>query len=460
MRKLIVIPSPRFFRDFITSGAFDAINDPETYYVTAGFGDLQPDLTGGATHVGQIGDEPDRKRAYNAARDMLLTAQRVKSPTRRMKLAELPLVARWRAKLAAMPGWRHLKLHRIMRDTGLRPEVHELMKDISPELVITVSAGHEALGVDVLRSAKELDVPSLTLTYNWDNLSSKAAFLVDPDNLGVIGHQSAEHAERIHGLSRERVTVIGSPYIDHHFRHEPGSTQSPFDHRYVVFAGCYRPFDELRALELLDEAVTTHGLALKIVYLPHFRRVRRARSDFIDEGRLRNVIVEPRIHDQYIAGWKPGEGGAPIQRSRVLESDPLPLEAYPGLLENAEFVVCPLSTIMLEAAILGRRVLAIAYHDGLHRTSPGYAIKYLHFEKVDDVETFEVCRAEADLVPTFAAMAADGSPPRRPPKDQMDYWIYHDTRPFSERLAELVERLGRPSAAGRTAPPAAETMRR
>jgi hypothetical protein len=373
---------------------------------------------------------------------MLLTAQRFKSPTRREKLREMPLLPRWRAKLGAAPGWRHLRLRKIMQRTGLRPEIHEMMKEISPELVITVSAGHEALNVDVLRSAKELGVPSLMLTYNWDNLSSKAAFLVEPDNLGVIGHQSAEHAERIHGLARERVTVIGSPYIDGHFRHEPGSTESPYNHRYVLFAGCYRPFDELRALELLDDAVTTHDLDLKIVYLPHFRRVRRARSDFIDEGRLRNVIVESRIRDEYVSEWDPVEGGAPVQRNKMLDSKALPLDAYPGLLENSDFVICPLSTIMLEAAIFRRRVLAVAYHDGIHNTSPGNTIKYLHFENVDTVETFEVCRREADLVPAFLEMASDDSLPRRPPKEQMDYWIYHDDRPFSERLSELVERVG------------------
>jgi hypothetical protein len=122
-------------------------------------------------------------------------------------------------------------------------------------------------------------------------------------------------------------------------------------------------------------------------------------------------------------------------------SYPLPLDYYPSLLGNAEFVICPLSTLMLEAAIFGRRVLVIAYHDGVHGSSPGVAIDYLHFEGVDRVDTFDVCRRAEELVPTFVRMARDPASSRQPPKEQMDQWVYHDERSFAERLADLVTEI-------------------
>jgi hypothetical protein len=123
--------------------------------------------------------------------------------------------------------------------------------------------------------------------------------------------------------------------------------------------------------------------------------------------------------------------------------EPLPLDYYPALIENAEFVVCPLSTMMLEAAIFRRRVLVIAYHDGVHPTSPGVAIRYLHFDGVDRVDTFEVCRELDDLGPLFGRLAREKRPPARPPKEQIDYYVYHDERSYSERLRELVDEIGR-----------------
>jgi hypothetical protein len=272
----------------------------------------------------------------------------------------------------------------------------------------------------------------LALMYNWDNLSSKAAFACEPDFLGVGGHQAVEHAEQIHRIGRERVAVLGSPYIDLHFRHPPGSTSSPFEFPYVVFAGCYQPFDELGALELLEEEVERSRLDVKIIYLPHPKRLARKRDDFVDESRFQHVMIEPRVRNAYVE-----------DRAKSLgRRQPLPLDYYPALLENAEFVVCPLSTLMLEAAIFGRRVLVIAYHDGVHRTSPGVAIDYLHFDGVDRVKTFDVCREMSGLAPLFVKLAAERHQSTRPPKEQMDYWVYHDERPYGERLAELVERIG------------------
>jgi hypothetical protein len=284
-----------------------------------------------------------------------------------------------------------------------------------------------------VRSGRALGIAVLALIYNWDNLSSKAAFAVAPDYLGVGGYQAAEHAEEIHRFPRERVAVLGSPYIDLHFTHPPGSTSSPFPFPYVLFAGCYQPFDELTALELLEQEIERSKFDLRVVYLPHPRRLRRRNDDFVDEARFKHVVIEPRTRDGYVAERDKGKG----------RREPLPLDYYPALLENAEFVVCPLSTMMLEAAIFQRAVLVIAYHDGVHPTSPGVAIKYLHFDGVDRVDTFEVCREMSELGPLFSQLAREKRPPVRPPKEQTDYYVYHDEQPYSVRLRELVDEIGR-----------------
>jgi len=449
MRKLVVIPSAMIVRDFLAAGAFDAIDDDDCYYLSPPLELERPieehlrDRRG--HYLGSISHDDRRERVYAQLRTLLLTSYRWRSRTARVKLRELPLRRRLRATLAAAPGVRHARIRRGLRETGISHEVHSILRDVDPDIVIVVSEGTagEVLATDATRSARELGVPVLFLTYNWDNLSSKTAFIAAPDHLGVIGHQSAEHARTIHRFPADRVTVVGSPYIDRHFRHELGSTESPFPFRYVLFAGCYRPFDERRALELLDRSVAESGSDVRIVYLPHPRRLRRLRPDFIDEQRLRNVVVEPTVRADYLRAWEPTAAGSVRARDKMMRMEPLPLDAYPALLENAELVVCPLSTIMLEAAIFGRRVLAIAYHDGLHRTSPGYSVKYLHFERVDRVTAFEVCRRERDLAPLFASMVATTPPPRRPSKEEMDYWIYHDERPFHERLARLVDEVAR-----------------
>lgn len=431
MRKLIILQSEILVRDFLSAGAFDAISDDETFFL----------LGPGVTSVDAVRARPgfagivdmakERRDAYGDIRRLMLTSYRRRSRTQSVKLGQLPWRSRQREKLAAAPGLRQLRIRRHLHRLGLHQELLEKMRELRPDLVIVPSSGIDAMIVDATRCARELGITVLGVMYNWDNLSSKAAFAVEPDYLGLVGIQSAEHAESIHGIGRERVEVIGSPYIDLHFHHEAGSAPSPHAFPYVLFAGCYQPFDELSALRRLEDVIEREGLDLKVVYLPHPRRLGRDVDDFVDDQTFRHVIVEPRVREGYVE-----DHGLP--KGRMF---PLPLDYYPGLLENARFVVCPLSTLMLEAAIFRRRVLVIAYHDGVHAASPGVAIDYLHFEGVDDVDTFEVCREAGDLAPLFARMAASGAPDRRPAKEQMDRWVFHDERPFGERLAAFVERI-------------------
>jgi hypothetical protein len=426
-------------RDFMTAGAFDAIDDDETYYVT-GPSSVKNFLAGHPRYLGPVEMEGWRRQAYGEIRDLLLTHYRFRSRTARVKLAQRPWRERTFLKLRALPGVRQALIRRRLRQTGVHQEMLKLMRDLRPDLLIAPAAGIDGQVFDAIRCARELGIPSLALMYNWDNLSSKAAFAIEPDYIGVGGFQGAEHATTIHGIPPERVGVLGSPYIDSHFRHEPGSTERPFDFRYVLFAGCYQPFDERGALERLDAEIERAGHDLKIVYLPHPRRLRRDNDDFVDEQRLKHVVIEPNQRDAYVAEYEKWRRDPAL---RKMGMPPLALYRYPALLENAEFVVCPLSTMMLEAAILRRRVLVIAFHDGIHRTSPGVAINYLHFEGVDRVNTFHVCRDREEFGPLFARLAGDEPPPVQPPKEQMDYWVFHDERTFAERLADFIDEIGR-----------------
>lgn len=432
MRVLVSVSSRGFFRDFVSAGAFDEIVGDETFFA------LGPD----AASAGQALDYPNfagvvempaaRGAGYRRIRSLLITSQRRRSRTAKIKHRALPPPERWRAAAAALPGLRHARIGLELRRMGLNPSFEELLDRVRPDLIISPSQGLDAHTADAARSGRARGIPVIALMYNWDNLSSKAAFVTPPDYLGVVGHQSAEHAELIHRFPRDRVRVIGSPYIDRHFRHELGSTASPFEFPYVLFAGCYQPFDERGALEALDEEIERRGLGMKIVYLPHPHRLRRKNDDFVDESAFRHVVIHPLIREQYVEA----RGGRQPSRPRRLL-----LRDYPPLIENAQFVVCPLSTMMLESAILGKRVLVIAYHDGIHATSPGVAINYLHFERVDELSSFVVCRDGGDLGALFTRIAREPRTATRPPKEQTDYWVYHDDRHFSRRLADFVDEV-------------------
>jgi hypothetical protein len=428
MKKLIVIAEEQYVRNLVSAGAFDRLGD-DTYYVSGGLRDPGP-LEATGRYLGPIEGSAERRADYMRLRRLLLASYRFRSRTQRIKLRFMPLLQRMLLKFSSLPGPRQLLVRRYLRRTGINPQLHAIMSELRPELVIAPSGGTDNLVIDAIRSARALGITSAVLVYNWDNLSSKGTFAVEPDYFGVVGPQSVDHAWRIHRIPAERMRVLGGPYIDHYFHREKEATSPPFPFRYVLFAGCYMPFDELTSLERLEAAIEEHGLDLKVVYRPHPQRRRRKRPDFVDERRFEHVVLDPQVRDLYLHSF---------DHDPQAPSPPLPtLDYYPALLEHSEFVICPLSTMILESAIFERRVIVIAYHDGLHQDSPGVVVAYDHFQGMDRLEGLEMCRKAEDLVPLFLDLARREEPLRRSLRAQVDQWIYHDERPYSERLEVFV----------------------
>ena len=440
MRKLIVIGADNYVRNFVEAKAFDEIEDDQTYYVAGARGVIHPEtkaiLAGRSNYLGEIPDSPRRARPYARLQLLLLSSLRGRSRTITEKVRLLPLAQRLKYRVLSHPLLRDRVARRYLRRAGLNRPLHELMRSVAPDVVIAPSGGIDHFVTDALRSARELGIPSLVLVYNWDNLSSKGAFAVKPDHLAVWGEQSVEHAVRIHGFDRERVSIIGVPTFDSYFHHTPGSTASPFPFRYALFAGCYAPFDEADALERLDRAIEERGLDLKVVYRPHPHRKPRKRPDRIDEQRLRHVVLDPQVRDLYEASFDEYGRGATRSKPRYPA-----LDYYPALLENAEFTVCPLSTMIVESAIFERRVIVIAYDDGVHPDSPALVVNYDHFEGIDRVDGFELCRSAGELPDLFAAMAAGGHRPGRPLREQLRWWLHHDESTYATRLDRLVGKV-------------------
>jgi hypothetical protein len=439
MRKLIVIGADNYVRNFVEAGAFDEIEDEDTHYVAGARGVIHPEteaiLKTRSNYHGKLPDSPRRARPYAKLQLLLLSALRDRARTIREKVRLLPFHQRARYRLAAHPLFRERLTRRYLRQAGLNTPLHELMESLRPDLVIAPSGGIDHFVTDAVRSARELGIPSLVLVFNWDNLSSKGAFAVKPDYLAVWGEQSVEHAVRIHGFERERVFILGVPTFDSYFHHVPGSTKSPFPFRYALFAGCYAPFDEAAALERLDRTIEERGLDLKVVYRPHPHRKPRKRPDRVDEERLRHVVIDPQVRDLYEASFD--EYG----RGRRAKPRYPALDYYPSLLENAEFTICPLSTMIVESAIFERRVIVIAYDDGVHADSPALVVNYDHFEGIDRVDGFELCRSAEDLSELFVRHATDPHEPSRPLRDQITWWLHHDDRTYADRLAGLVEEV-------------------
>jgi len=94
-----------------------------------------------------------------------------------------------------------------------------------------------------------------------------------------------------------------------------------------------------------------------------------------------------------------------------------------------------------------RRVLVIAYDDGVHSESPAVVVNFDHFERIDQVDGFELCRRAEDLPRLFVELATRDAPPSTPLREQLRWWLHHDADTYADRLARLVDELAPAGAA-------------
>lgn len=436
MKIVLVIARDQYVRNLVTAGSFDELTGHEVVAVVSASGVRDPKPV--ETRFGRVltVSEPAHRMApYKRLQLLLLASYRERSHTMAHKLSLMPWHQRLQYRvLASRPLFEWAKT-RLLRRAGLNTELHDAIAAERPDLMICPSGGIDALTTDAIRSCRELGVPSLVLVHNWDNLSSKGAFGVKPDHVGVWGPQSVEQARDIHDIPEDRIHVLGAPSLDHYFRHVAGSTTPRFPFRYALFAGCYAPFDELTPLRELERVIDGEGLDLRVIYRPHPHRRGRIVPDRFVEADFEHVVMDPEVADLYersFEGFKNDPSRKPV----------LPgLDSYPSTFEHAEFVVCPLSTMIVEAAAFERRVIVIAYDDGIHPNSPAQVVHYDHFAGIDRIDGFVLTRRKEELAGQFLELARGGHQPGRPLRDQIGYWLAHDERTYAQRLAALVDAI-------------------
>lgn len=246
---------------------------------------------------------------------------------------------------------------RIEVCVGPRRAAPRLIREVHPDLFFYSTLIHEGADVELLKAARALRIPSVAFPASWDTLTSKGFFLVPPDYLLVWGEQSVRHAVEYHGFAPERVFATGAPHLD---IYGPGIAAEPRDlflsrrgidpaKRVILFAGTTISYweDEPLQLRALADAVASGELKDCIVwYRPHPRRAYR---DVLALRDLPYVYVDDQVIRQKTTGA--------ASYSTRLED----LLHYRSLLEASEGLITAFSTMIIEAALLGKPSLVVGF---------------------------------------------------------------------------------------------------
>ena len=240
-------------------------------------------------------------------------------------------------------------------------------------LVVPCNALNELMN-DYLSHAKQIGLRSLLAIDNWDNLTSKSAFVVQPDVVTVMGAKCVQYAIEIHQSDPKTVLPIGLPRFDvYRALKKNGGAAKNLARKRVLYAGFSLAHSEKRVVDALANYLDAkYGPGVvEVHYRPHPLGVPR-----IDDYEIKNAHIVVTEHGE-------------LSRTGLPHMD----DEFINALTEADVVVGAPTTLMLEAMLVGRPCVLDVTSDKFHRTTAGNAARrYTHMK--DLVAVNELARGE------------------------------------------------------------------
>ena len=222
-----------------------------------------------------------------------------------------------------------------MMKTKPNSTLNNFVKKISPDIILVPSQAQCSMDNDLIKICNQLNIKSIFLIDNWDNLSDKSLMWNKPDLIGVWGEQSRQHAIKIQKFKEEKVINIGTPRFENYFKERNNYQKSLFDFDYILFLGTALEFDEIKILKIIDNFIIKNQLKIaetKIIYRPHPWRMG---TDKIKLNEFKNVIIDPQVEKNY------------FETQTVNTKFQPKIGYYNSLLKNSKFVVGGLTSMII-----------------------------------------------------------------------------------------------------------------
>lgn len=287
-----------------------------------------------------------------------------------------PLFAARVGLLALADRWCDVERLGQRAERWLRPRRSALatLGRLRPDVLFAPTLVHDGSEVELVKAAHHLGIPTVGFAASWDTLTSKGAFAVPPDWLLVWGEENRRQAVEHHGFSPSRVLATGAPHFDVYGDGSAAEPRAAFlarrgvdpHKRVLLFAGTTVTYweDEPRLLRALSTAIAQGELKDWLIwYRPHPRRPLR---EVADVAGLPHVVL-----DDQMARHK-AEGASAYSARRE------DLRHYRSLMESVEAVVTAFSTMIVEAALLGKPSLVVGF--GTDVADSGRLIQHARYE--------------------------------------------------------------------------------
>lgn len=129
-------------------------------------------------------------------------------------------VARWRLEALGHPAARRA-LAALERLVPPDPTIVAHLRALAPDVVVLSPVNMRySEEIEYQKAARKLGLPTAVNVLSWDNVTTKGLFHLPPDRLLCWSPTQRDEAVEVHGVDRQRIRVIGSPFFDKWFGYE------------------------------------------------------------------------------------------------------------------------------------------------------------------------------------------------------------------------------------------------
>ena len=363
-----------------------------------------------------------------------------------------PIFAFWRAMLGrrgfwtswglSWPGIYHWYRRQMLARIGDDPLLDGLLEEEKPDVIVHPTVLEGLFVSDLIRWGRVHGVPTVFLMNSWDNPAVKAVAVGAPDRLVVWGEHSRQVAHERMGIPLEHLPAFGAAQFDL-YRRPPRETPAayrarlgvPAGRRLLLYAGSSKGLDETAHLRTLEMAIEREELRnCTVLFRPHpWRAAAAGEADFFSLS-WRHVMMAPDMADYY--------------RRHRQETAIIHLadsEETHVTLSAVDAVISPLSTILLEAGLHGKPILAYLPDEDVQRNIAMFSmVRSVHFrdffERVDCLQCVSADALVDDSRKLLEAAERPGTADRL--RRQCEFFVTPGERSYAAQLDELIRRVG------------------
>ena len=316
-------------------------------------------------------------------------------------------------------------------------ELIKILNKEKPDLLIHPSVLEGSYIDDVIFYGNKIKKPVIVIMNSWDNPLTKRSVVNKDYYLLVWGRQTKSHAINYMGLNESRVIEFGAAQFDVYSNDDQLKTSNSKDQnqkiKTLLYAGSSKFADEFAHLLKIDKAIKVGNLPeIKVIYRPHPWGQCGYKGYRFKNHNFENIILDTNMKEYVFRDFKK-------DTSKFLPN----LENTKDLLLKVDFVLSPLSTILLEAMMLGKIPICLMPEDEIQAEHFHMVKKSPHFKEILENKEVIVINGSEFLIDGINKAYYDSSKKNKSNilKKDSEFFISKFSKPFNKRLLDFIEKL-------------------